>query len=81
MESVLKIFMYNFHNKACRYIFTAHSGQIVGLNSVHMQVQVTMKQAKQRKNAKENKKREMISQANQREVDDNHRGEHEDRRW
>ncbi len=57
MESVLKIFLYNFHNKAGTYLMhIIYSGQIVALNSVHMQVQVTMKQPKQRKNAKENKK-------------------------
>jgi hypothetical protein len=50
MESVLKIFIYNFHNKAGTYLLhIIYSGQIVALNSVHMQVQVTMKQAKQGK--------------------------------
>jgi hypothetical protein len=57
MESVLKIFIYNLHNKAVTYLMhIIYSGQIVSLNSVHMQVQVSMKQPKQRKTAKENKK-------------------------
>ncbi len=55
MESVLKIFKYYFHNNAGTYLLhIIYSGQIVALNSVHMQAQVTVKQAKQRKNAKEN---------------------------
>ena len=74
MESVLKIFIYNFHNKAGTYLLHILYYIVVKLlRSVHMQVQVTMKQPKQRKNAKENKKEKDDKRDNQREEDPSQR--------